>query len=113
MRRGSLTDMGGEERRVGIAHHRKTRSRCSIDWTLPPTDFSSLGEVKSTSTATDRALNPTFKRRSPSKSSTRDDVSSKTSVQEHYIELPGFVDRLSIFGERESRDGGFLIHTRL
>ena len=30
--------MGGEERRVGFAHHRKTRSRCSIDWTLPPTD---------------------------------------------------------------------------
>jgi len=29
---------GGEEKRVGSAHHRKTRSRCSIDWTLPPTD---------------------------------------------------------------------------
>jgi len=25
----------GEEMRVGQAHHRKTRSRCSIDWTLP------------------------------------------------------------------------------
>eukprot|EP00804_Cyclotella_cryptica_P022229 CCRYP_017931-RA/>CCRYP_017931-RA protein AED:0.02 eAED:0.02 QI:5792/1/1/1/0.8/0.81/11/115/2214 len=31
-------ERGGEERRVGAAHHRKTRSRCSIDWTLPPTD---------------------------------------------------------------------------
>ena len=31
--------LGGEERRVGAAHHRKTRSRCSIDWTLPPTDM--------------------------------------------------------------------------
>ena len=31
-------EVGGEERRVGAAHHRKTRSRCSIDWTLPPTD---------------------------------------------------------------------------
>lgn len=30
--------MGGEERRVGISHHRKTRSRCSIDWSLPSTD---------------------------------------------------------------------------
>ena len=30
--------VGGEEKRVGSAHHRKTRSRCSIDWTLPPTD---------------------------------------------------------------------------
>ena len=31
--------MGGEERRVGVSHHRKTKSRlCSIDWTLPPTD---------------------------------------------------------------------------
>ena len=28
----------GEEKRVGSAHHRKTRSRCSIDWSLPPTD---------------------------------------------------------------------------
>eukprot|EP00978_Attheya_sp_CCMP212_P024170 scaffold75561_cov55-Attheya_sp.AAC.3 len=25
--------------RVGYAHHRKTRSRCSIDWTLPPADL--------------------------------------------------------------------------
>ena len=24
--------LGGEEKRVGAAHHRKTRSRCSIDW---------------------------------------------------------------------------------
>lgn len=31
-------EIGGEEKRVGAAHHRKTRSRCSIDWTLPPTD---------------------------------------------------------------------------
>lgn len=30
--------VGGEEKRVGSAHHRKTRSRCSIDWSLPPTD---------------------------------------------------------------------------
>lgn len=30
--------LGGEERRVGVSHHRKTKSRCSIDWTLPPTD---------------------------------------------------------------------------
>ena len=30
--------LGGEEKRVGSAHHRKTRSRCSIDWSLPPTD---------------------------------------------------------------------------
>lgn len=32
-------ELGGEERRVGAAHHRKTRSRCSIDWSLPPTDM--------------------------------------------------------------------------
>lgn len=32
-------EMGGEERRVGAAHHRKTRSRCSIDWSLPPADM--------------------------------------------------------------------------
>jgi len=32
-------DMAGEERLVGQAHHRKTRSRCSIDWTLPPPDL--------------------------------------------------------------------------
>jgi len=34
----SSKEIGGEERRVGAAHHRKTRSRCSIDWSLPPTD---------------------------------------------------------------------------
>ena len=28
-----------EDKRVGHSHHRKTRSRCSIDWTLPPTDI--------------------------------------------------------------------------
>lgn len=32
-------DMGGEERPVGQNHHRKTQSRCSIDWTLPPPDL--------------------------------------------------------------------------
>mmetsp|Transcript_28804 Transcript_28804/g.41259 ORF Transcript_28804/g.41259 Transcript_28804/m.41259 type:complete len:283 (-) Transcript_28804:3065-3913(-) len=32
-------DMGGEERLVGHSHHRKTESRCSIDWTLPPPDL--------------------------------------------------------------------------
>jgi hypothetical protein len=32
-------DMGGEERPVGQNHHRKTQSRCSIDWTLPPPDM--------------------------------------------------------------------------
>jgi hypothetical protein len=32
-------DSGIEARRLGAAHHRKTRSRCSIDWTLPPTDM--------------------------------------------------------------------------
>ena len=31
--------MDGEDKRVGFSHHRKTRSRCSIDWTLPPTDL--------------------------------------------------------------------------
>lgn len=36
--RSPLRDKVGEERRVGISHHRKTKSRCSIDWTLPPAD---------------------------------------------------------------------------
>lgn len=31
-------EKNGEDRRVGVSHHRKTKSRCSIDWTLPPTD---------------------------------------------------------------------------
>jgi hypothetical protein len=38
-RRHTGKESGGEERRVGAAHHRKTRSRCSIDWSLPPTDM--------------------------------------------------------------------------
>lgn len=29
----------GEEQRVGHSHHRKTRSKCSIDWTLPNDDL--------------------------------------------------------------------------
>ena len=33
-----LNEAGGEERRVGATHHRKTKSRCSIDWSLPPTN---------------------------------------------------------------------------
>jgi hypothetical protein len=32
-------EFGGEESRVGAAHHRKTRSKCSIDWSLPPADM--------------------------------------------------------------------------
>lgn len=35
---GITKDVWGEERPVGTAHHRKTRSRCSIDWSLPATD---------------------------------------------------------------------------
>jgi hypothetical protein len=38
-RRHAGKESGGEERRVGAAHHRKTRSHCSIDWSLPPTDL--------------------------------------------------------------------------
>ena len=30
--------MGGEEKRVGFAHHIRTRSSCSIDWSLPGID---------------------------------------------------------------------------
>ena len=32
----------GEESRVGQAHHKKTRSRSSIDWSIPNDDFSRL-----------------------------------------------------------------------
>ncbi len=35
----STKELGGEERRVGVSHHRKTKSRCSVDWSLPPTDL--------------------------------------------------------------------------
>ena len=36
----SSSNSNGEENRVGQAHHKKTRSRCSIDWSIPNDDFS-------------------------------------------------------------------------
>lgn len=39
MNRDHSSNSSREDKRVGHSHHRKTRSRCSIDWTLPPTDL--------------------------------------------------------------------------
>ena len=89
-----MEDMGDEELRVGVAHHRKTRSRCSIDWTLPPTDFGGLdfaADARRPRNKTAHALTDGHH--------SRGDGLPNTS-RESYIQLPGFIDRLIMLRER-------------
>ena len=102
-----MQDIGGEERRVGIAHHRKTRSRCSIDWTKPARDF-------------DENLNKgrTGKANDPNKASLDStnapvmtgNEPSPSIAQEPYIKLPGFVDRIAALG-RKGEKGRWFAYT--
>ena len=89
-----MKDMGDEELTVGVAHHRKTRSRCSIDWTLPPTDFGGLdfaADARRPRNKTAHALTDGHH--------SRGDGFPNTS-RESYIQLPGFIDRLIMLRER-------------
>lgn len=77
--------MSGEERRVGHTHHRKTRSQCSIDWTLPVDEFVDVpvpSEVKVEHVVNDEP---------PSE---RDEsMFALSKERENTVELPNFIDR--------------------
>lgn len=84
---GVSSDISDERRNVGSSHHRKTRSRSSIDWTLIEVDrdpaITNVGSMNS------KALS----RHDDSKmwAHRREEASS--------IELPSFVDRLAAMGK--------------
>ena len=94
-----MKDMGDEELRVGLAHHRKTRSRCSIDWTLPPADFEGLDLATDARRLRSKAAKfSTGDHRLPGDGFTGFD--STNTTQESYIQLPGFIDRLIMLREK-------------
>jgi hypothetical protein len=75
----------GEEKRVGQAHHRKTRSHCSIDWTIPNDD---LNNLLADSPATD------LQKQDASSNELDMSMSTLSGEKEICTRLPSFVDRL-------------------
>jgi len=94
-----MKDMGDEELRVGAAHHRKTRSRCSIDWTLPPTDFGGLDLAADSRRLRNKTAKASFDDRRLRGDGFPEFDAAGTS-RESYIQLPGFIDRLMILREK-------------
>jgi len=76
----------GEEKRVGHAHHRKTRSHCSIDWTIPNDDLivgSPRDTKKEASTTSDLDMS----------------MQTLSSEKKICVRLPTFVDRILSLGD--------------
>ena len=77
--------MAGGGRRVGHTHHRKTRSQCSIDWTLPVDEFIDVSlpsEVKVENIINDEPANE------------RDEsMFALSKERENAMELPNSIDR--------------------
>lgn len=109
-------DMRGEEQRVGHAHHRKTRSICSIDWSLPEDDLlmggrSPLEQIKSLSTDAAPPVPPGAL--AALDESTPDRVSGETPGAEAFalsslaeevkntVRLPNYLDRLVLLGNAD------------
>lgn len=90
----------GEEDRVGEAHHRKTRSSCSIDWSIPNDD---LGRFVFDSSPTSNAPDPVEE----SESKLEFDESMTTLFEETSTQtkLPHFIDRLIAMKERSAKSG--------
>jgi hypothetical protein len=72
-------------RRVGHAHHRKTRSQYSIDWTLPADEFIDVSlpsEVKVEHVVKDEPPSERY-----------ESMFELSKGREHIVELPNFIDR--------------------
>lgn len=84
----------GEEKRVGQAHHRKTRSHCSIDWTIPNDDLNNL--------LSDRPADDLQKQDSGS-NELDTSMTTLAGEKEMCTKLPSFIDRLLSLGKSGSR----------
>jgi hypothetical protein len=87
----------GEEDSVGQAHHRKTRSSCSIDWSIPNDDIGKFSFEPSPSSASDPIA----------ESLNEFDESMSTLLGENEIStlLPNFMDRLMALKEPSGTPG--------
>jgi len=111
--------LGGEERRVGVAHHRKTKSRlCSIDWSLPPPDHvieshqqmeilnrgsTTFSPVKDDDVVTSQLRGKSRSKTSISKSE-ENNPAAKAKADKHesdIVPLPTFLERLASQAEEE------------
>jgi hypothetical protein len=86
-----------EENRVGQAHHKKTQSSCSIDWTIPNDDLNS-----SITYASDDGLQNVQEGR---KNECDESMSTLSGEEKINAKLPNFVDRLVSLGESKSKSG--------
>jgi hypothetical protein len=87
----------GEEDRVGQAHHKKTRSSCSIDWSIPNDDIGKFVFESSPSSASNPIAEPL----------NECDESMNTLLGENEIStlLPNFMDRLMALKEPSGTSG--------
>lgn len=102
----------GEEKHVGHAHHRKTHSKCSIDWTLPADDFL-LGQAQSLHSPLLPA--PAHADLSPAKPVSTDgrtenpatllDMSSLQPEDENTKKIPLYLDRVLSLAKANHRNG--------
>lgn len=83
-----------EDKRVGHAHHRKTRSHCSIDWTIPNDDLQGIADESDDFQSNGEQTNEL-------------DLSMSTLSQEKEIstKLPTFIDRLILLEGSGSKSG--------
>ena len=83
-----------EDKRVGHAHHRKTRSHCSIDWTIPNDDLQGIADESDDFQSNGELTNEL-------------DLSMSTLSQEKEIstKLPTFIDRLILLEASGSKSG--------
>jgi hypothetical protein len=129
--RFSLRENGGEERRVGVSNHRKTKSRlCSIDWSLPPTDHVIEShqqmeilnhgvprqasdyknrDTSTTSTFCDVSICEKSKEvgRNPVLNENQNDDGEREEVKNVVIPLPSYLDRISSQRTKEAQGRWF------
>lgn len=100
----------GEERRVGHAYHRKTRSKCSIDWTLVGDESTPNLPEEGSKFLQDNLAN---EKSQPKVTSIEHKETMSTLVNEenNSVKLPGFVDRLIFLGKSADSSGRWFPYT--
>lgn len=115
-----------EARRVGAGHHRKTTSRaCSIDWSLPPTDYATENQQQQERISRENSANDLQMTEAADKnnrneiSATKDSTASvpkgnlttefnkASSPSKEMLCLPSYIERLELQGTQEDQGRWF------
>lgn len=105
----SANGASGEEQQVGGTHHRKTRSRCSIDWTIPAEDDLVFGPGPPAPSSPVQPASGT-NQRSPNKDnefseSQAQKATSMKAESENAKKLPSYLDRILFLSKKEHVNG--------